>query len=321
MNAMVYIGKIIELSKVENSDNLNQATVICGTGGKWTGVVKITDFNLGDECQVYLPDSLLPDKPKFEFMKNKKMIVKQCRLRGAISEVLIMPKTQPGNVGDNITLLEEVTKFEKPIPLSIAGDVAGNFPSFVPKTDEPNFQVVSNMLKALTGKAYVVTEKADGSSGTYIKHENQEYACSRNLSMKDKEGNLIWALVRKYKLNEILPDGYAIQFEMIGPKIQGNPMGVDDSQLKVFNIYDIKARKYWDHEFVEIFTNKHNIPMVKILGKYNSFNLSETELRNMAKGNYDNGKPREGIVIRPMVEEIVDGERLSFKVINLEYKH
>jgi RNA ligase (TIGR02306 family) len=320
MKSMVFIGKIIELKKVENSDFLNQATVICGSGGKWTGVVKITDFNLGDLCQVYLPDSILPDTPKFEFMKNKKFLVKQCRLRGAISEVLIMPKVQDGEVGADITNLEGVTKYEKPLPLSIGGDMEGNFPSFVPKTDEPNFQGVKHMLDNLKGKSFVATVKCDGSSGTFIKHEGKQYACTRNYTMKDVEGCLVWHLVKKYGLQDKLPEDFAIQFEMIGPKIQSNPMGVKENELRVFNLYDIKNRKHLGHREVFRFCLSNSIPMVPIAKEGDNFGADENMLREWAKGKYENGRQREGIVIRPMDEMESDGERLSFKVINLEYK-
>ena len=41
----------------------------------------------------------------------------------------------------------------------------------------------------------------------------------------------------------------------------------------------------------------------------------------MAEGKYtSSGKTREGLVFRPMKEEFVNGERTSFKVINLMYK-
>jgi len=40
----------------------------------------------------------------------------------------------------------------------------------------------------------------------------------------------------------------------------------------------------------------------------------------MAEGNYKAGKVREGLVFRPMKEQIINGERLSFKVINLMFK-
>jgi hypothetical protein len=39
----------------------------------------------------------------------------------------------------------------------------------------------------------------------------------------------------------------------------------------------------------------------------------------MAAGEYPGGGPREGIVVRPQFEAQVDGDRLSFKVINPAY--
>jgi RNA ligase (TIGR02306 family) len=322
MNRMAFIGKVIELNPIEGKDLIGSATVVCGEGGRWHGVVKKSEFKVGDLCHVFLPDSQLPETPDFEFLRPRHFRIRMCKFGGVPSEVLIMPKTVEGEVGTDITAATKTIKYEKPIDASIAGDVLGNFPGFVPKTDEPNFQTVEHLVKALEGKQYYVSVKVDGSSCTFVRYQGQFQACTRNLSMKDSPANSIWNLARKYNLIGNLPEGFAVQAEIIGPKIQGNPMGLKQPDIRVFNLYNINEHRYEDFAALTRFCVDYGLPMVEVVPDAGTFpsNLTDAELQQWAVGTYANGKAREGIVIRSKVEELVDGDRLSFKVINLEYK-
>ena len=154
MNGLVYIGKIIEVKEIPGANKIEAVTAVCGSGGKWSGVVQKNQFVIGDLCEVYLQDSLLPQIPKFSFMEKHKYRIKMSRFLGVPSEALIMPLTIDGHVGYDITDLVGVTKYEKPMPAYIGGDILGNFPSFVPKTDEPNFQRVPEMVQAQEQEYY-----------------------------------------------------------------------------------------------------------------------------------------------------------------------
>lgn len=322
MNKMAFVGKVVALSDVENSDRLSSATVVCGTGGKWTGVVGRGQFQMGSLCRVFLPDALLPATDEFKFMEKQRRIVRQCRLRGAVSEVLIMPFAEATEleVGADITDAEKVLKYDKPLAGNISGDIKGHFPSFIPKTDELNFQTARHLVDALRGHPFYATEKADGSSGTIFRHEGQIGVCSRNYELKDTPTQLGWTLARQYDLVNKLPDEFAVQFEIIGPKIQGNPMGQVMPDMRLFNVWSIVDRRYLSYEDVCHFSKDMGIPTVALIMTGDYFDMNDDQLRELARGNYANGRPREGVVIRPMVETNVDGDRLSFKVINLEYK-
>jgi RNA ligase (TIGR02306 family) len=324
MKNLAYIGKIIKINPIKDADKIVQAEVVCGQGGKWCGVVS-KEMNLGQLVEVYLPDAIVPEVERFEFMRKRKFRVTMCRFKGVASEVLIMPigddLCDDLTIGDDIGDFMKVIKFEKPIDPSIAGDALGSFPGFMPKTDEPNFQTASHLVDALKGKKFYASVKADGSSGTMAKYKGQFHCCSRNLSMKDTPHNLIWLLARKYDLINNLPEGFAIQFEMVGPSIQGNPMGLPEKDLRIFNLYNIEEQKYCGAKDLEMFCCSHGVPMVEIDTSNMTFPTDVTNewLQTCARGNYSNGKPREGLVFRPIEEETVMGERLSFKVINLEY--
>ncbi len=310
----VYIGQILAIDLIENADRIVQATVFCGTGGTWKGVVEKGQFQVGDICEVYLQDSILPEVERFNFLSRKR--IKIAKFRGAYSECLIMPLSfemgETFHVGDDITERMQVTKYEKPVPLN--ANITGRFPSFIPKTDEPNFQRVPELVQALQGQAYYVTQKLDGTSIT-LYNQNSYHVCSRNYTLQDT------GLFNAYKT---FPEGYAIQMEYVGPGIQSNPLELKARQGFVFNVYEIATRRYLDRDALLAFTEQYGLSLVPTLQVANNFDADDNRLREMSVGAYPNGKPQEGIVIRPFREQVVmtgEGEkRLSFKVVNAEYK-
>lgn len=322
---LAYIGKIIEINPIEGADFIVSATVICGEGGKWMGTIKKDTSKVGDLVEVYLQDAILPNIERYAFLQDTKFHIKMRKFKGVPSECLIMPlEVDDGaTVGTNITELKNVKKYVKELPSHLSGIAYGLFPSnLIPKTDEPNFQTVDHMLNALQGQRFYATVKADGSSGTIYKYEDHFGCCSRNLEFKPSDQTAVWIIAKKYNLENKLPDGYAIQFEMCGPGIQKNKLSLEEIDGLIFNVWDINKRKYLDAEEVFLFARNIGMPTVDIEIWDEVFNITDlNKLRQMAEGEYkSSGKPREGLVFRPMKEQSINGERLSFKVINLLFK-
>jgi RNA ligase (TIGR02306 family) len=324
--SVAVVGLIEKISEIENADRLQLATVNAGDSGVWEAVVRKGDFDEDELVETYLQDALLPaDDPRFDFMEPRGYRVRMARLRGVPSECLVM-KYQLDDahkqVGLDIADYVGVTKYEKPIPESMGGMMEGSFPFFIPKTDEPNFQSVPEMVAEL-GELWHATEKADGTSCTVYRKDDHFGVCSRNWKYKDTAENVYWQMARKYNLEDILaayPIDVALQFEIVGPGIQGNPMGLDEKQIRAFDLYDIEHYMYLSRETLETFCIP-DIPMVPVV--YQSTGNEELTpdfLRELAKGEYSNGKPREGIVIRPDNIKMLSHRRVSFKVINLDYK-
>lgn len=323
------IGKLVEILPIEGADRIEAATVVCGKVGKWSGVVQRGQLHLGDLVEVYLQDCIVPSTERFAFMEARKYIVRMVRLRGVPSECLIMPLSEMFGatpdpalcIGADISEVMHCEKYEKPLPANMSGEALGNFPAFVPKTDELNFQAAPHLVNALIGHAFYITEKADGSSATVFRHVGHFGCCSRNLELKETENNSIWRIARQYDLEHKLPNELAIQFEVVGPGIQGNPMGLKAAEPRLFNVYDISDRRYYGYDGVLDICKTIEFPMVSLDTLGDSFpSYTDEELRRLAEGVYPNGKRREGIVIRPTREASVMGERVSFKVINLQYK-
>jgi len=95
--------------------------------------------------------------------------------------------------------------------------------------------------------SWEVTEKLDGSSMTVYVNQDDSGVCSRNLNLLESEGNTYWRIARSRGLIEkILSTGrnIALQGELIGEGIQGNPYKISGQDFYLFDIYDIDAGEY-----------------------------------------------------------------------------
>jgi RNA ligase (TIGR02306 family) len=229
--------------------------------------------------------------------------------------------------GDDVTEMLNVVKFDFPIPAALAGDIKGSFPSFLIKTDETRIQSEPNLTNELTGHPYYITEKLDGTSATYYYNNGQFGVCSRNLELKEKDGNTYWRVANEYKLEEILEkDGrnLCIQGEVCGPGIQKNPLNLHKPQLFVFNVYDIDSGRYFSMYEMMVFCDQHELKMVPLVEAGEVYpGYSPDALLNMADGLYEGTKNiREGIVVRSQKEvphAFYSPKRVSFKAINNKY--
>ncbi len=321
-NKLAYIGKIVEIYPIDGADFVESAVVVCGTGGKWMGTVQKGKHMPDDNVEVYLQDAIVPDTEEFAFMKQHNFRIKMRRFKKVASECLIMPVTIPGFVGDDISHAKDIKKYVKELPAGLSGIALGNFPTnLIPKTDEPNYQGVRYMVEALQGQKYSATVKVDGSSATIYKTVDHFGCCSRNLELVRNEKTAIWKIAINYQLEERMPEGYAMQMEICGPGIQKNRMGYPKIEPRVFNVWNIEKRCFLDFDETMYFADHMEIPFVDMIVHDEIFNLrNDDDLREMAEGKYESNRQREGIVIRPIIEQKVRGERLSFKVINLLYK-
>lgn len=327
---LVYIGKVIQIDPIEGADFIASATVICGKGGKWKGVVRKMDISLGDKCVVFLPDSQLDPYIHFwmTYMKDSNWRVKMRRFKGSASEVLITEHTTTiayfkneieFQVGDDVTQILMVNKYHKPVPAHLQGKVKGDFPSFIPKTDEPNYQNAEGQeyIERLIRNPYYITEKADVSSTTAFKYKDQFGICSRNWELERDEENGYWKIAIQHKLEENLPEGYALQWETCGPKIQGNPMGFHEITGLAFSAYYITKSRYLTFdEFTKLCTQL-KFTMVSIVAMDDCF--YKDGLESLGEGKYKNGNEREGVVVRSTTN-LLGHKPVSFKVINLNYE-
>lgn len=398
MRRLASIQKIKEVIKHPNADSLDIITIL-----GWKCIVGKDEYKQGDLVVYCEVDSVLPEKPEFEFLRERCFVdngivrgfrIKTIKLRKEYSQGLILPlsilngkkyskDTRENPVYDlteskDVTELLEINKFEKPIPLCLQGQVKGNFPGFLSKTDECRVQLLQKLLTEYKGTKCYVSEKIDGSSVTFFLNNNEFGVCSRNLELYpdnpsyhespkyikrtdgkyqvvDEKGELIgeildeppkapvisenvyWKIARDYDIENRLRrygQNIAIQGEIYGNGLQGNPLKIGDVRLGVFNIFLIDQSKYVSLEemrkIISSFNadSKNQLKIVPILTEEFILNDNIDELVKYSIGNsVVNPKcKREGIVIRPvdLIENTNYSEdcvrsRISFKVISPEY--
>jgi len=316
MAKVAVIGKIVMIEAIKDADRIKLATVVCGDAGRWTGVVGL-DHDIGEIVTVFLQDALLPQNDRWAFMEKHHWRVKMARFKGVPSECVIVKGAPCSFIGYDLAEELGVTKYFKPLPESMTREAVGNFPSFMPKTDEPNFQTVPELVERMAEESYVVTMKCDGSSCTaWVDDDGELHVASRNLELrefnKSGAGNSYWRVARKYNWNG-LPKGCALQFEVVGPGIQSNPMGLAEPSGRAFTLYDYHAGRNLGQAQLDAVCNLIGIPQAPVLIEGHG-PMDGDKLRKIAEITYPNGKPGEGVVIRA-----TDGS-WSMKVINLLYK-
>ncbi len=331
IHSLATIEKILEIKVHPNADKLELA-VIKG----WQCVVQKGIHKAG-ELVIYVQiDSIVPEAPWSEFLKDRHYRIRTIKLRKELSQGLVLPLAiLPENIqaiyeGMDVTKIIGVTKFEKPIPANLRGKIRGNFPtSLVPKTDEERIQNCSRIIEELQDVPVYISVKMDGTSATYIHNNGETHVCSRNLSLKPPEGedkpNVYWEMDKKYNIIEKLKakGNYAIQGEVCGEGVQGNKAGLKGVELLVFNVYNIDERQFLSFNDFLDFCIELGLTTVPILEANYLLNGKKfDEMLKMADGLYPNNTPREGIVIRPLIERTSDslkGERASFKIVSNEF--
>lgn len=333
---LAVIEQITELIPIEGADRIELAKI-----QGWKSVVKKGEYNVGDTI-VFVPiDTIIHYKDWNSFLwgegkdTTKPVRIKTKKLKSTVSQGVIFPTSIipleiQWNLGDDVSNSIGVEKYEVHLPPQLAGRIKGNFPShIISKTDEDNLlshiKVFEEIKKC---NVVVVTLKMDGSSGTLIKdHEGNIKVCSRSVDLQEGE-NAFWDVVKKFDLHNKIPTNTAIQFEVCGPGIQSNKIGLKELNYYLFNYKDLESDQYIDITELFIYNKAKTIA---IFYEEEVKNLTIDFLQELANHQkYPNGNPAEGIVIRgieydeKIQKNVVAKSRvlhkmLSVKIINQNY--
>ena len=220
-------------------------------------------------------------------------------------------------------------------------DKKTGFPTHFPYVKKTDQERVENMPWVLNDKTpFIVTEKCDGSSGTYILERKsfgrfEFYVCSRNVRQLNEnqksyyDENYYWQCAKKYDIENKLKDflkknpnlTYVCwQGEVCGPGIQKNPHGLKDIHLYLFHMIDSNIGKYdirrakmiWDEYFME------SVPIVNedyiLPDDFEEFKLSADGVyySDVCEGLMN--QPREGYVYYKTTDP-----NFSFKNVSRKY--
>lgn len=282
--AMAYVVKIDDIQAIEGADRIELVKV-----GGWNvvaqkGLYQINDLAVYCEIDSWIPHSVAPfltqdgHYPKvYNEVEGQRLKTK--KLKGVFSQGLLLPLSEIGvhdditgkyimvydeDLGEYSVTIEEgldmtsflgIQKWEKPLSPELHGMARGNFPSFIPKTDEERVQNLTKVLPKYIGMSFEVTEKLHGSSMTvYIQEHCEELlygVCSRNIDLKESDTNTYWKTAKEQGLLNILEKMYmstdmyyALQGELIGEGINGNMYGIKGHQFRLFNIFNITEGRY-----------------------------------------------------------------------------
>ena len=327
MRKLASIRKIASVQPIPGADAIE-----CATVDGWEVVTKKGEFSVGDlvvyfEIDSWVPTELAPflskGKEPREYNGVKGERLKTIKLRGQLSQGLILPistiqtcqiiRQNFWEVGDDVTELLGIQKWERPMPAQLAGLAKGNFPSFIPKTDQERIQNCKHVLEDREER-YEVTIKLDGSSFTAYHRDGETGVCSRNLELKPSEDNAFWKVARKYGVLELLSQkgNYAIQGELMGPGIQGNQEKLEDLEMYVFDVFDIDAQSYLTAEKRYSFLLDTKLQHVPIISPHTAIPQTLEKVLAMAEGPSLNPKAnREGLVFKS-----TRNPELSFKAIS-----
>lgn len=337
MRKLASIQVVNEIRPIENADAI-ECVVILG----WTVVAKKGEFKVGDKCVFFEIDSILPNEEKYSFLDYKEEYngyrLKTVRLRGQLSQGLALPINifdipEDIEVGTDLTEQLKIRKYEPPVPEE-TGAKSSSRVWEIPKTDEERYQSNPALVEALKGKKYYASVKLDGTSTTIILNFNEDNepevnVCGRNTCYIESANNKYWAVTMKYSMKEKILDYYnktgkrlAFQGELIGPKIQGNKMGLTENDLYIFNVWMADGKQPFEKCDLDTSLKMAkdfglNFVPIELTGE---FVYTSDELQDLTKIKYNkyfpNAKPSqniEGLVFRSI------DMKVSFKVVSNEF--
>ena len=183
MRKLASIKMISDIRPIPGKDRIALAAV-----DGWSVIVQKADYSVGDLCVFCEIDSVLPERPEFEFLRSKGFRIKTMKMAGVLSQGICFPLSilPPGDYQpeQDVTKLMGVTQYEptqdkdpepragrKKYPrwlmrmgwfrsLVLSKPKKTGYPSFISKTDETRLQTAPYVLE--NKQEWVATEKVDG---------------------------------------------------------------------------------------------------------------------------------------------------------------
>ena len=355
------LASTVEIASCDPIPDTERLSVATMKGKGWRVVTGRDEFAPGDIAVYFEIDSYLPpDDERYAFLRERCLRrfvskgggvlregirIKTAKLRGVVSQGLLMPvsKFPEANgleVGADLTALLKVDHYDEVKEMlqpsmgnPLSSDAMGDFPSFIPKSDEERLQGLADYFTTMKGRRFEVTAKDDGTSATVffsptIDESDPFGVCSRNLRLKrpPEDGpSAFWQVVAKYDLEAKLRREHeatgcelALQGELVGPGINADRDRYTDFEFHVFRIWDIGAQRFLAPAERVAFCAERSIPHVAVLHEdfpfFDEVTTMDAALK-FAEGKTLRGNEREGIVLKAS-----DGiDDTHFKVVSNRY--
>lgn len=306
----------VTLTPHPNADSLSVVTVHDG----YQAIVRTADWE-GRTLGAYAPpDSVIPPG----LVPGVEGRVKAIRLRGLISEGLLLPAPEGASVGDDVAALLGIGHYNPPAPASPGGEDAPPPSGYAPVYDLEAARRYGSALEV--GERVVVTEKIHGANGRWTFRDGAMHAGSRTAwkARTDDRGRVtLWwsALDAHPEIREWCEanPGAIVYGEVYG-QVQDLKYGRTDARIVTFDIFD--RSRFLDHD--EARARAPFLPWVPVV--YDGPHVSIAALAECAEGHSvlanRNGAEhvREGCVVRPATERHHDAAgRVVLKMIGRGY--
>lgn len=110
MTKLASIQRILSIDPIPGADKIELATIL-----GWQIIVKKDEYKVGDLCTYIQIDTVVPETEEFEFLRQRKFRVRTIKLRGQISQGLIVPVPagKKWKEDDDVTEVLKIQKYTK----------------------------------------------------------------------------------------------------------------------------------------------------------------------------------------------------------------
>jgi RNA ligase (TIGR02306 family) len=333
--------------------------------GGYQVCVRKGDYKTGD-LAVYIPvDSILPNNLEAMIfgpdskVKLKNHRVKAIKLRGAVSQGMLVPLEYAGNtfvkVGDDVTEMLGITKYAPPLKaipqgMQVKGPARHHHPDFHKYTSVNHLKKYYDAIPE--GTSVWNTEKLHGTNfragwvkfrprtflqklkNIFSRSQKWEFVYgSHNVQLMDGKGkesfagNVYKRVVLKENLKATIPKGQVWYGEIIGAGIQtgyeygyDKYLGVDNVTVRWFDIMGEDGTYYdFDHTAAVIEHCGQKMVPYEYVDCFTHNWMLQLLEAKHLPSEIDNKTQVEGFVIRPMKETSFYGGRLILKALTDPY--
>jgi len=323
----VTIETIGAITAHNNADRLEIANL---AGKDYEFIVVKGEFTVSDPV-VYFPiDSLLPEwivetlNLTGRLSGAGKNRVKTVKLRGKISQGIVapiqvlatrIPELASAQLGDDVTTLLGVEKYDPPPVVTKHGELLP-LPQYVSKYDVESAQNYTAIVDLLMDEPVYITEKLEGShwSIAWFKDGDEIVVTQRNFRIEPVEaGEHLWhkmaregdyAAILRQMAQMLNAKVIVFRGEIVGAGIQNDYYKLKQHRLYLFEI-EVDGKPVPPAEFIAL-TEKFRLQSVPVLGFDVTLRawLDNQTLKAASDGRSKIAdKAREGVVIKPMVEQ------------------
>jgi RNA ligase (TIGR02306 family) len=304
----------VTLESHPNADSLSVVKVF-----GYTVCVRTEDW-IGKTSGAYIvPDTLVPiENPIFSFLdKGDPWVrIKVQKLRGIVSMGLLVQTPEGYNIGDDVSGVLGVKRYEPPIQTKGGESVPG--PNTVAyKYDVDAFLRYEHVFEE--GENVYITEKIHGANARYTFVDGQQFCGSRTQWKKESDGDIWW---KAFKHDPTIGDFCeanpgAILYGEVAGNVKGFNYGVDGVKFFAFDIL-VKGQWLDVDSFLEecIKFSLDAVPVLLYNAPYNKDQLLKLAEERSKLGNHI----AEGCVVKPMIERThPEIGRVCLKIVGNNY--